>query len=195
MRSSTKRPRERGAVLVELAIISPLLILLVLMGTETGMVLRDHLTISAASRSGARVGSSSGVARLADHDVLQAVAAGLGSVPTSDVELVIVFEPDAGGQMAPACRTSSQNGLCNRYTGADLARPSSDFTGTTSCTGSSPDRYWCPLLRERDQASVDGPDWFGVYVQIRHRSLAQGFMGDRSLSNTTVMRLEPRFTP
>jgi hypothetical protein len=108
---------------------------------------------------------------------------------------VVVFKPDANGQMHPNCKMSSQTDLCNRYTAADLGRPTADYTGTSSCTGTSPDRFWCPVTRERDQAAVAGPDWYGLYVQVRHHSMAPGVLGDRSLTNTTVMRLEPRFQP
>ena len=180
-------------MLVELAVVVPVLIVLVLMSFQLGMMLRQDMTVSAAARAGARVGSSAGVDREADYEVLQAVAAGLGTIPVADIELVVVFKSDGGGQVPAACLAASQSGVCNRYTAADLTRPVSDFGDTTSCAASSPDRFWCPVDRERDQASLTGPDWFGVYVQVRNHSVAPTFLGDRSLSDTVVMRLEPRF--
>jgi Flp pilus assembly protein TadG len=74
-------------VLVELAVVVPVLIVLVLMSFQLGMMLRQDMTVSAAARAGARVGSSAGVDREADYEVLQAVAAGLGTIPVADIEL------------------------------------------------------------------------------------------------------------
>lgn len=193
---SRRRGSERGAVMVELAIVAPLLVLLVMMGLELALVLRGQLTVSSAGRAGARVGSSAHTSRLADFDLLSAIKSGLGDIDLADVELVVVFEPDGSGNMPASCRTASVTGTCNRYTGVDLINLDvADFTGTTSCTGSSPDRFWCPATRVRDQAAAAGPDWLGVYLQIRHGSSAPAFLGDRSLSDKTVMRLEPRLTP
>lgn len=195
MNPRPRRRRERGAILVELSIVAPFLIMLVAMGLELGLVLRDHMTVASAARSGARVGSSAQTTRLADYELLQAVGAGLGSVDPADVEAIVVFKPDASGHMPSTCRTHSVNGRCNRYTAVDLSRPATDFTGVSTCLGSAPDKAWCPLDRIRDQASATGPDWLGVYLQIRHRTAVPAFRGDVSVSDRTVMRLEPRFGP
>lgn len=183
---------ERGAVLAEFSIVAPLLILMVFMGLELGLLLRDEMTVSAAARAGARAGSSAQTTRLADYDVLQAVATALGPVDPADVESIVVFEPDVNGNVPPGCLTASVRGTCNRYTGADLARPVAHFRGTTSCTRASPDRAWCPPRRNRDQASPAGPDWLGVYVRIRHDSTIPGFLDSSVITDKTVMRLEPR---
>lgn len=185
---------ERGAVLAEFSIVAPLLLLLVMMGLELGLLMRDEMTVSAATRAGARVGSSAQTTRLADYDLLQAVAAGLGSVDPTAVELIVVFESDANGDVPAGCMTASRPGTCNRYTAADLTRPATDFRGTSSCTGSSPDRSWCPATRNRDQAAPGGPDWLGVYVRVRHDSAVPGFLDSTVVTDKTVMRLEPRFT-
>lgn len=183
-------------MLVELTIVAPMLVLLVMMGLELALVLRAQMTVSSAARAGARVGSSANTTRLADFDLLSAIKSGLGDIDLTDVELVVVFEPDGSGNMPAACRTSSVTNTCNRYTGSDLmSLDIATFTGTTSCTGSSPDRFWCPVTRVRDQAAAAGPDWFGVYLRVSHESSAPAFLGDRSLSDKTVMRLEPRLTP
>lgn len=186
--------RQRGAVLVELAIIVPLLISLLVVGLELGLALRDKMTVTAAARSGARVGSSLGRVRLADHDILESVRVGLSRVDPNDVLVLVIFEPDASGNMPPSCRATSINGVCNRYSSSQIQTlTEADFTGVNSCTGSSPDREWCPVDRNRDLAAAGGPDWLGVYLEIVHRSSAPAFLGDRVISDKVVMRLEPRF--
>jgi hypothetical protein len=179
--------------MVEMAIVAPVLVMLVLLAFEMSLLLRETMTVQSATRAGARVGSSAHTTRLSDYETLQAVRAGLGDTPASDVQLVIVFKPDGNGLMDPACRTASVADLCNRYTGADFSRSVSDFDTGASCPASAPDHHWCPSDRNRDQASPGGPDWFGVHVEVLHRTV--GWIPDRTVADTVVMRLEPRYTP
>ena len=54
------------------------------------------------------------------------------------------------------------------------------------------DRYWCPTSRVTSLST--GPDYVGVHVQTRHQFIT-GLYGDgRTLSNTTIIRLEPDAT-
>lgn len=185
---------QRGAVLVELALIIPLFISLLAVGLELGLTLRDKMTVTAATRSGARVGSSIGRERFADYDLIQSVRAGLSRIDPNDVLVLVVFKPDAAGGMPAACASTSVNGVCNRYTGTDVQTlVQSDFAGSNNCTGGSPDRRWCPMDRGRDLSAADGPEWLGVYVEVLHRTSAAAFLPDRVISDKVVMRLEPRF--
>jgi hypothetical protein len=187
------RQRQRGAVTIELAIVAPLLVLLLIGSIEVGSVLRSGMTASSAARAGVRVGASGAVGRLADHEILQSVRAGLGEVAAADIEAVIVYRADGNGAMAAGCLTASVPGQCNRYTAADLTRPATDFGGSTACSSSAPDRFWCPLARQRQQAVHGGPDWLGVHVRFRHHSLFGTYFADRSVSDRAVMQLEPEF--
>jgi hypothetical protein len=182
--------QQRGAVIVEVAFVLPLLMILVLGLVELGFVIRDTQTVVAASQSAARVASSSGDSRLADHDALATVAAALAEVDVADVERIIVFRPEADGSMSANCEAAAFPGECNHYDGNDLNLAAASFTGTTSCGVGSPDIDWCPIGRETRQSL--GPDWIGIRVEVRHISNAP-FIGDQTISDTTVMRLEPRF--
>ena len=176
---------ERGAVMVEFLVIVPVLLMLMVGLVELGLVQRDRLIASSASRAAARVISSGGDSRLADFDGLKAAEAALADMATAEVVRVVVFAPTAP---AP-CLTGSVNNVCNHYGPADLARGAGEFTGTNNCSGASPDKAWCPTSRETEQDR--GLDWVGVYVELRHRSSAPMF-GDRPLTAETVMRVEPR---
>ncbi len=185
-----RRRRERGAVLVETALVVPILILLAIGIAELGLIVRDRQTAVSATRSAARVVSSAGNTRLADFDAIASLAASLADVDPADIEWIVIFAPEADGSMPVGCERGDVTGTCNHYQGGDLSLLATDFTGTTSCRFGAPDTSWCPTSRETRQSV--GPDWIGVSVQLSHRSIAP-FLGDRSISDTTIMRLEPRF--
>jgi Flp pilus assembly protein TadG len=52
---SDPRARERGAVLVELALVGPLLVLLLITFLDLGLVLREYQVLQNAAREGARL--------------------------------------------------------------------------------------------------------------------------------------------
>ncbi|MEZ5377591.1 MAG: pilus assembly protein [Acidimicrobiales bacterium] len=178
--------------MIEVAMVVPLLATLVLGVAELGFHVRDMQRITAASQAGARVVSSEGDARLADFDALMTMAAPLSDIAPADIERIIVFLPESDGGLPLGCDTSSILDKCNHYDGNSLALTTSSFTGTIDCGVFDPDRFWCPLDRETDQGA--GTDWIGVRVEVRHDSVAP-FLPDRTITDTTIMRIEPRFEP
>jgi len=50
--------RERGAVMVEMAVVLPLLLLLILGAIEFGLLFHERLTIASATSSAARTGAT-----------------------------------------------------------------------------------------------------------------------------------------
>ncbi len=186
--------RERGAVIVELTIVVPLLLLLVLGLVELGFRTHSAQTIVGATRSAARVGSSAGDDRLADYVALQALAGGLRDYEAAEIERIIIFNANAADGSLPAgCESASVPGECNHYSASDFSLAPSAFTSSGSgCSFGSPDLQWCPLGRDADQ--YPNADWIGVEVWINHSSTAP-FLGDTVLKERTIMRLEPRFEP
>lgn len=189
-----KPRRERGAVIVELTIVVPLLLLLVLGLVELGLRTHSSQTIVGATRAAARVGSSAGDDRLADYVALQALAGGLRDYDASEIERIIIFDAGAADGSLPAgCETAAVAGECNHYDASDFTLAATAFTSSGSnCSFGSPDLQWCPLTRDADQ--YPSADWIGVEVWINHSSTAP-FLGDTVLKERTIMRLEPRFEP
>ena len=190
--------RQRGAVLVEFVLIAPVLVLIVAAIFEFGLAFRDSMTLSNALRSGARVGSNAGRERQADYTILKSVEAAMTEFPTARVERIIVYKASTTSSAVPtACLAISGsggvNGSCNVYQRSDLARPLTDFGGTTSCSGTSPDRYWCPTSRQNQQAL--GADYLGVWMQIRYEYVTNIFPGSGiTITDSAIMRLEPRLS-
>lgn len=193
-RLSQRRLRERGAVMVEMAIVVPVLMLLVMGMMEVGFRTTNTQAVVAASRSATRVVSSDSNTRLADYDAMQALSGALADFDVSDIQRIIIFKPEADGSLPPLCDTAAQSGLCNHYSGADLSAPITDFQGVagSTCATSSRDTLWCPLDRIAEQ--FPSADWIGVRVEVMHHSVAP-FLSDTTIVDTTVMRLEPRFNP
>lgn len=188
--------RQRGAAMVEVALVVPLLLALVLGIAELGFRTTNTQHVVNATRSGTRVVSSIGNDRSADHDALLALSGALDKFEPGDVTKIIIFKPELDGSMPLGCRTAPQSGDCNHYDGTDLTAPASSFSGTTfvggveTCSPAAIDEMWCPLSRNADQ--YPSADWIGVYVEVRHESVAP-FLPDTTISDATVMRIEPRF--
>jgi Flp pilus assembly protein TadG len=189
---------ERGAALVELAVCALLLITIAFGIVEFGNAWNEKLELETATRSGARVGSSLGNDRMADYGVLQATASVLNDFGLANVDYVVVYKVvTTNGSRTGTCAanppvsSSATANPCNVYTGAQLASlTQSSFTGTTSCTGSSPDRFWCPLGRQNIQSV--GADFLGVYVKARYNTITGVFKSPFRLSSFAAMRLEPK---
>ena len=108
------RDGERGASLVEFAMVTVLLFTLLFGIIEFGFVFRDRLTIANAAQSAARVGASMGSAPEADMAILDSLATSLDTLPNSGlgiVRYVDIFEARADGTPASACPGAK----CSRY--------------------------------------------------------------------------------
>jgi hypothetical protein len=174
---------QRGAALVEAAIITPLLLLLIFGVIEFGFLFKDSLTLANATRSGARVGSSSANDPLADYNILKAIEP---SQSFADIQDVVVYKADGpDGTVPPGCLSSGVSGLCNHYTASDLSIDQATFLSP----GYLQSQDWPSSSRECDPASANGPDYIGVYVNALHKSTV-GFFPSRTLHDYTVMRVE-----
>jgi Flp pilus assembly protein TadG len=163
--------REKGAVAVETAFVSMLLISILYSIAETSFLLRDGMVVSSASRAGARIASSlprtPGYATQAKDQVEDAMA----GMQTSRINKVWIFKADASTGARPAACTTS----CLSYTGT---------SGTLVANGGS----W----GESSQNACAGEqDQLGVYVEYRYPSRLGFLFNNKILGETTVMRLEP----
>lgn len=204
LRNARRRRRaqgDRGAALVEVALITPVFALLLFGIIEFGLTFRDYLTVANASRDGARAASALGDDTYADYNTLQVIRQATKGFRPNEIRRVIIF--DAGGvggsvlnpsHPAHQClnATSGVTNVCNVYTAAAFSLPKSSF----GCKTSSLDRYWCPSpLNGQDgrevRASI-GPDYVGVYVQTRHDFITGMFGPGLDLEDELVMRIEPQ---
>lgn len=171
--------REKGAAVVEMALVIGLLLMIALGAFEYGMAFRSWFGVTAASREGARVGASAGSASVADCTILEASAAALLSNTGSKVVTVEIFKHDPG---------SGNNGPSSVYRPFD---PDADDVANLIC-GSwfQISGNWAPASRDDEGATRD---WLGVEVTYRHAWITGAFWwtGTVTWSDATIMHLEP----
>lgn len=193
---------DRGATLVEFALVAPLLVLLLLGVFEFGLAWRARVNLETSISLAARQNSNLADVRQADYESLQSLQGSIASAGNLDVTKVVVYKATgvAGQPSNPACLTTAPqpngvgiSGACNIYHPTQLAGLGTGYLthfGTgTACASTAWDRWWCPLTRNADQG--DPPDWVGVRVEADLPAFT-GLFGDGfEMVDTAVFRLEP----
>ena len=192
MPSRSKRKSERGASLVEAALVAPLFLLILFFILEMGLVFRNSLTTDNASREGARAASAKGNSADTDFFVLRTVEHGVEAMGLMNLDYVVVFKATGPNDPVPGgCTTGSVPGVCNHYTVtdffADLDDAAGNDTGNFRC--GTRDSSWCPTTRETSLSA--GTDFVGVHVATRHEYVTGIFGSDFALGETTILKIEP----
>ena len=189
LRDRRRQSRSRGAVLVEAALITPVLFLLVFGAIEIGIAMSS---ISATS-SGARDGARFAAANLAPAANRQLVADVVADRVEDDLRAMTGFATpiemwvyhsrtdSTSTEGYPMGKTSFTAGCdtdCYRYTW-NTATKQFDRAGFEDWT-----------VAELDACSVGGVHSVGVYVRVHHRS-PSGLFGSRTLREHSNVRIEP----
>ena len=197
-----KGERERGASVVEAAIVAPLFFLFVFAIIELGVFLFNANAVSNASRDGAREGSTWAAGPLADFNILKAANRSLGTM-AARTDAVIVFRATSANDSVPsACVASiptASRGIadvCNIYRFADLKMMDETAFGWSDLNTPAEnigkwDVNWPATRRIEEVTGMVDPDWVGVYVQANHKSLS-GVVPSRKIRKTSIARIEPQ---
>jgi TadE-like protein len=181
-------------VLIESAIITPVLMLFIFGIFEFGFAFRDYLAVSNVVRDAAREASVSGNAADADYRVLRAVERAGAALPEGSIERLIIFEatgPDSTPH--PDCIAGNSRGAtgtqrCNVYDGADFSLPEASF-GCDAGSPKDPDWWYCPTSRD---VVVGDLDYVGIWVQVSHTYIT-GLFGDSvTFTDQIILKLEPQ---
>ena len=159
--TTTGRSGERGASLVEFAMIAPLLFVLIFGIVEMGLAFRDRLTVSSAVSAAARIGSVVGTEPEADFATLQAVTAGLnGQIDPGNILEVYIYRSDEKG--------SFSSSSANRYV-YDSSNPTCPWSPCplpgAGFEGYGSPENWVPADRS---TTLPSPDILGVRVVFQH---------------------------
>ena len=174
---------QRGATLVEAAMVFPLLILIIVGILEIGLAFKDYLTISYISREAARVGALAGNDTNADCSILR----GIGTVATEGdlnrITSIQIFKADTNGAQGVTNVATYDGGdpsLCTVP-----AQPSDSWT--ISPIG------WAPTSRQTAVGSTD-LDIIGVRIIMTHDWITNfpPFRGSITIDESTITRLEPK---
>lgn len=181
MSGKRREGTERGTAAVEFALVVGLLLMVALGAFEVGMALRNWVSVTTATREGARVAASAATFDDADCVILEATAGALQSFSRSQVDEVDIF------QSVPIGEFPSDSSLVNRY------RPiitGEDTTGLTLyCTN------WVQIAAPWDESErePDGTKWIGVRVRFKHH-WTTGFLwwsGTATWTDDAIFRIEP----
>lgn len=186
---------DRGAVLVEFALVAPVLVLLMLGVFEFGNAWRQVGAAERLVQQAGRTVSSQANSRFADYETLRAIDTATTNLRGFEVTRVVIYRAvTANGQVPSSCLSSSHSGLCNRYVGAILSSASMGaFPGGSStnptCAGGSADAAWCPVNRDRTSTT---PDRVGVHVTFKYTPITGLLPGPNvEIKRHAVYQLEP----
>lgn len=157
---------DRGAALLEFAIVLPILVMLLALMFDVGVGFGAGRSSAEAARSAARIASQDPTARDADYLALSAIQLAFAE-PNDTVDWVAIYRttPALGSTIPLGCTpgSSGATGVCNVYTGADIDGLAPEQFDGDDCSGSL-DSLWCPIDREGN----DG-EYLGVAIWSQHR--------------------------
>ncbi len=197
-KDNRKRRSQRGATLIEAAIVTPLFLIIVMGMFETAFMVHDHLKVNNAAGSGLRAATVEGTTESADFQTLQSLRNGLSTFDPADVERIVIFRADNPNADIPTGCLSvppPPDAPCNSYVPSDFFLPFVDAVGNKTdhwgCGPSSRDENWCPTDRQGSLSDPGGPDHVGVYIRVRQANLTGLFGQDREVEVTRIARIEP----
>lgn len=181
-----KKRRERGATIVEAAIVYGLLFLTLFAVLEFGLAFKDWLSVSHASREGARAGATYGDDPRADIQILRDVEPTLAAASIADGMVVRIFEP---------------GGASTTYTYTPGYDPSDNSPGGTlvgscdwvPCPEPFRTSYTTPNWDPADR-DVEAPttDRIAVEIQFTHVWITGFFSPDVDFTSVTDFQIEPQ---
>lgn len=182
----SRRRRDRGAALIEAAIIMPVLIMVVVAIMEYGLAFKDYLTVSYLSREGARIGALAGD----DIEADCAILTGLGELVTPGdlgrIDYIEIYQAD---------QYTGAQGATNRAVYVDPNDPTQCNVPAQVGDGWSitPIGAGWPPSSRNTKVGTAPLDIIGVRVVLT-RSWITGFgpfSGTATVDESTITRLEP----
>ena len=177
---------DRGVSMVEFALVLVLLLMIAIGAFEYGMVFRDSLTVSTASREAGRVAASTANHGDADCVILEAAAGALQSLETGLIDEVHIYKSNENGDI-PAGGSSTMRRYSPYQPGdLDLVACSGGAEWNAEHLGGA----WDPDDRVNTEG---GADWIGVRIQYEHAWITDflWWTGTMDLADEAVFRIEP----
>lgn len=170
---------ERGAIAVEAAIASSLLVLMFFGVLEVGQLLRTRAVMTDASREGARVAAALPREDGYQNSALAAINGVVANAEGEPIDYVVVYKADPAtgdilsGEVLEDCVID-----CWRFLWV--------AGGFQQQLGAA----W-PADEQNACGGVGDTDWLAVYVRGHYQGISPMLTIDRSFTDRTIMRLEP----
>ena len=202
-RTTSRVSDDQGAVIVEAAIVLPLLIVMFLGVFDFGIGWRQTRILSSALGNAARQVASTQDGRNADLFALQSFMATMNDTQSTTVTKVVIYKSTATGAPTDAnCLTralsNTSNGIsgaCNIYSNFQLQPGQLTTTNfgnptDTSCVSTQFDRWWCPKNRNVIQSAP--PDFVGIYAQATFVPVSGLWGTTFTFTDRVVTQIEPK---
>ena len=181
---------QQGAVMVEAAMVLPVMILIVVGIIEFGMLFTSYSTSTASTRSGARLAAT---AYAQAGSVASAQNAALTQIALSSAaDLKVLTNGTPVGMAVYKVNPAATDGApFGGYPGDAVAG---------GCSSSCVKFTWNPTTKTMTQTTGSWTnadacgvtvDTIGVFVQVQHKYITAFFGSNRTVTGHTVMRLEP----
>lgn len=189
--------RDAGSVLIELALVMPLLAMVAFGTIEGGAAIVSGDRVAGAAVQAARIGASAGSRVDADRDLLVALRSALPAEELSRLDRVVVFKPaGANGAVPAGCVKElgdpSEQGLatsCNSYSGATVRSVSAASMLGFGGAVNNKDGSWPPSTRK--DTLVQGPDYLGVWIRTVHPGVFGLVFEEIVVTRTSILRIQP----
>ena len=171
--------------MVEFAFVFGFLLMIALGTFEYGMLFRNWLAVSVATREGGRVAASAANYGDADCVILEAVTGALQSLKSGSVAEVEIYKSDKNG-----IYPGSTSSVLNRYRPAVSGDTALVVCGSSNWVELHNGGSWEPDDRVNTSGSAD---WIGVRVAFDHVWMTEflWWSGVQSFSDDGVFRMEP----
>jgi Flp pilus assembly protein TadG len=208
MRLGRRRPRgarQRGAVAVEAALVTPFIVLIVIGIIEFSLLMRDYVSITSASRSGSRIASANAGAgpqfcdagetgtQCADTGAPELAKLAANAIQTQSsalnkdtINYMLIYKANTNGYPGSLTGWSSNPvtdcknaGSCVEFTWVKASDKFKYVPGNGTWTSST------------INACVSNSDSVGVYLNATHPFVTKMFGSSLTVSDRTIMRFEP----
>ncbi|HET9202530.1 MAG TPA: TadE/TadG family type IV pilus assembly protein [Acidimicrobiia bacterium] len=187
---ATGNKDDRGATLVEAALVYALLFLALFAVVEFGLAFKDWLSVSHAAREGARAGATYGDDPTADIQILRDVERTLAPAGIAENINVRVFDAASPGTGEDYTYTPGSDCSDNTPVGLPALVGCCDWT---PCPEPFRDSYsvpgWDPSTRD-----VEAPDLDRIAVEVAftHQWLTNYFVPSSDFTTVTDFQIEPQ---
>jgi hypothetical protein len=179
-RRSARGRGETGAVLIEFAIILPLLVMITFGIVEYSGAYHNSAIAADAVRAGGRVGSAIATDPSYTTAITDAVDAALATLPADEPQELWIYKADAAGYPGSGNDFSSCGANCIKYVWNRAAKAFD--------TGNPQGGGW---LASTHQVCTQPFDELGVYVKLDHQFATGLFGASITLQDHSVFRFEP----
>jgi hypothetical protein len=170
---------ERGAALVEAAILMPVVLLIVFGAIEFSSLFKDAATLSSAARSGGRTASAEPRNGNMPIDTAAAVSTALSSLPSGSPQQLFIYDATGSSSAPSSCSANCVSFTWNAGSksfvadGYDASSPPSWVKDQNVCGGSGP---WSRV---------------GIWVKASHPFVTNLFGAGKTLTSNAIFRAEP----